>query len=148
MPYALPCLPEKGFDAPPGTNGKCIGLLCLEDIQYFPKRYNSRKITMSQIENHWDEVVQIELELMRHMVALGIDWHDDSAMTQLAMECKSFGPANAKAAYASNDQRLITKAELFGLASIMLRTMESAANDERDVHGGEIWKAFGRHLYS
>lgn len=103
---------------------------------------------MSEIENQWDEVVQIELELMRHMVALGIDWHDEMAMRQLAAECKSFGPANVKAAYASHDQRLITKAELFGLASIMLRTMESAANDQRDVHGGEIWKAFGRHLYS
>lgn len=102
---------------------------------------------MSQIENQWDEVTQIETELMRRMVALGLDWHDEAAMTQLATECKTFGPANAQAAYASHDQRLITKAELFALASVMIRTMESAARDERDVHGGEVWKAFAKHLY-
>ena len=103
---------------------------------------------MSQNENHWSEVYQIEIELMRHMVALGLDWHDEAAMTQLASECKAFGPADAQAAYASNVQRLITKAELFGLVSVMLQTMESAARERRDVHGGEVWKAFGKHLYT
>ena len=103
---------------------------------------------MSQIENHWDEVAQIEAELMRYMTALGLDWHDESAMLQLAAECKTFGPDNARAAYASNDQRLITRAKLFALVSMMIQTMESAARDNRDVHGGEIWKAFGKHLYS
>lgn len=103
---------------------------------------------MSQIENQWDEVVQIEAELMRYMTALGLDWHDEAAMLQLASECKAFGPDNAQAAYASNDQRLITRAKLFAMVSMMIQTMESAARDNRDVHGGEIWKAFGKHLYS
>lgn len=103
---------------------------------------------MSQNENHWDEVYQIEIELMRHMMALGLDWHDEAAMTQLASECKVFGPANAQAAYASSEQKQITKAEFFGLVSVMIRTMESAARDGRDVHGGEVWKAFGKHLYT
>lgn len=103
---------------------------------------------MSQIENHWSEVSQIETELMRHMIALGLDWHDDAAMTLLANECKTFGPGNAQAAYASKDRQLITKAELFGLVSTMLLTMESAAHENRDVHGGEVWKALGKHLYT
>jgi hypothetical protein len=103
---------------------------------------------MSQTENHWDEIVQIETELMRHMIALGIDWHDEAAMARLASECKTFGPANATAAYTSNDRQQITRAELFGLVSIMIRTMESAALDKRDVHGGEVWKALGKHLYT
>ena len=102
---------------------------------------------MSQIENHWVEVFQIETEMMRHMIALGLDWHDEAAMTQLANECKVFGPPNAQAAYAAHDQKLITKAELCGLVSVMLRTMENAALEERDVHGGEVWKALGKHLY-
>jgi hypothetical protein len=102
---------------------------------------------MSQIENHWDEVSQIEIQIMRYMMALGIDWHDEAAMTQLASECKNFGPVNAQAAYASNEQKLITKAELFGLVSVMMQTMENAARENRDVHGGEVWKAFGKHLY-
>jgi hypothetical protein len=102
---------------------------------------------MSQIENHWVEVSHIETELTRKMMALGLDWHDDNTMALLAAECKVFGPANAKAAYASHDREKITKAELFALASLMIRTMESAALDGRDVHGGEVWKAFGKHLY-
>lgn len=102
---------------------------------------------MSQIENHWDEIAQIETELKRHMIALGLDWHDESAMKRLAAECKAFGPAQAKAAYASKDRQQQTRAELFALASVMIRTMESAARDDRDVHGGEVWKAFGKHLY-
>jgi hypothetical protein len=102
---------------------------------------------MSQTENHWHEVAQIEIELLRHMLALGLNWQDDAAMTLLATECKSFGPANAKAAYSSKDQNLITKAQLFGLVSTMIQTMESAALEERDVHGGEVWKALAKHLY-
>jgi len=102
---------------------------------------------MSQTENHWSEISQIETALLRHMVALGLDWNDEAAMSMLASECKIYGPANAKAAYASKNQALITKAEMFGLVTVMIRTMESAAVEGRDVHGGEVWKAFGKHLY-
>ncbi|MFA6971838.1 MAG: hypothetical protein WC208_10605 [Gallionella sp.] len=103
---------------------------------------------MSQIENHWDEVAQIETELMRKMIALGLDWHDASVMKALASECKVYGPADVQDAYASGDRDKITKAELFSLASLMIQTMENASLEGRDVHGGEVWKAFGRHLYT
>lgn len=103
---------------------------------------------MSQIENHWDEVAQIETGLMRKMIALGLDWHDVSAMKKLASECKVYGPADVQAAYASGDRNQITRAELFSLASLMIQTMENATLERRDVHGGEVWKAFARHLYS
>jgi hypothetical protein len=102
---------------------------------------------MSQIEHHGTEVSRIEIELMRKMTALSLDWHDEAAMILLAAECKVFGPAGAGAAYASSDRERITKAEIFALASIMLRTMESAAIEGREVHGGEVWKAFSKHLY-
>lgn len=103
---------------------------------------------MSQIENHWDEVAQIETELMRKMIALGIDWHDASVMKTLASECKVYGPAEVQAAYASGDRDQVTRAELFSLASLMIQTMENATLERRDVHGGDVWKAFARHLYS
>lgn len=103
---------------------------------------------MSQIENHWDEVAQIETQIMRKMIALGLDWHDATAMKLLAGECKVFGPAEVQAAYASKDHSRITRAELFSLASIMMQTMENATLESREVHGGEVWKAFGKHLYS
>jgi len=103
---------------------------------------------MSQIENHWDEVGQIEIEMIRHLLALGIDWHDDAAMKRLADECKKFGPKQAKAAYASQDRTQKTRAEFFALISVMLRTMENAAEENRDVHAGDVWKALAKHLYS
>ena len=101
---------------------------------------------MSQIEDHWAEVEHIETELMRKLSALGLDWHDEAAMAQLAVECKAFGPADADAAYASNDMQRITKAEILALVSVMISTMESAALDGREVHGGEVWEALYKHL--
>lgn len=97
---------------------------------------------MSQIENHRDEISRIETELMRHMMALGLDWHDEAAMTLLANECKVFGPGNVQAAYASHDQRLITKAELFGLVSVMIRTMENAATYMEEKFGKLLANTF------
>jgi hypothetical protein len=103
---------------------------------------------MSQTENHWQEIAEIETEITRLMIALGLDWHNEFDMLQLATECKIYGPTHAQAAYASHDRHSITKAELFGLISIMIRTMESAAREGRDVHGGEVWKAIGKHFYT
>jgi hypothetical protein len=120
----------------------------IEYIYNYRSNPYSQDLHMSQIENHWDEVAQIETELRRYMVALSLDWHDEAAMVQLASECKVFGPSDAQAAYASHDSKLINKAKIFGLASMMMRTMESAAREDRDVHGGEVWKAFGKHLYT
>jgi len=102
---------------------------------------------MSQVEHHWSEVSQIEIELRRRMIALGLDWHDEAVMAQLSSECKAFGPDNAQAAYASHEQRLITKAELFGLVMVLIRTMQNAVLEEREVHGGEVWEAFGKHFH-
>lgn len=120
---------------------------CLRRGEGFFPRLPKKEGNVSQIENHWDAVSKIETELKRKMIALGFDWHDEMKMSQLAAECKTFGPAQAQAAYASNDREQVTKAELFALASLMMRTMEEAANEGRDVHGGEVWKALGKHLY-
>jgi hypothetical protein len=61
---------------------------------------------MSQNENHWNEVYQIEIELMRHMVVLGLDWHDEAAMMKLAAECKAFGPVRFRRAETDNQSRI------------------------------------------
>ena len=125
-------------------------LILILAIEHYNCSINPRGIEtgMSQIEKHLDEVSRIETEMLRKMTVLGLDWHDDAAMAQLAAECKAFHPANADAAYASHDMKKIVKAELFGLASVMLRAMENAALEGREVHAGEVWKAFGKHLYS
>ncbi len=103
---------------------------------------------MSQIEDHWSEVSRIETELLRKMVALGVEWHDDVAMARLAAECRTYGPADAQAAYASHDPARIAQAEFFALVSLMLRAMQNAALEDRDVHAGQVWKSFAKHLYN
>jgi len=103
---------------------------------------------MSQIENQWEQIKHIETGIMRHMLALGLDWNDEVAMARLARECKTFSAADAQAVYASGDRTRKTRAELFAMVSIMIKTMEEAANENRDVHGGDVWKAFAKHLYS
>jgi len=45
------------------------------------------------------------------------------------------------------DYRLRAKAELFGLAALMLRIMEKSADDGVLTHGGPAWKSFGRALW-
>lgn len=102
---------------------------------------------MSEIENHWAEVFNIESEMKIKLMALRMDWHDAAAMRLLAGECRSFGPEQAAAAYASHDRERKLKVEFFALVSIMMRTMESAANDGREVHAGDAWKAFSKYLY-
>ena len=102
---------------------------------------------MSQIEDHKTETSLIERELMRKMLVLGLDWHDSATMKKLASECKAFGPEQAQAVFALNGGEAKIKAEIFVLASLMMKTMANAANEGREVHGGEVWKAFGKHLY-
>jgi hypothetical protein len=102
---------------------------------------------MSELENHWEEVARIEAELKLKMIALGLNWNDSAAMAQLAVKCKAFHPADAQAAYQSRDFARIVKTEIFALASTMLVTMTSATGNDRDVHSGEVWKAFAKHLY-
>lgn len=101
---------------------------------------------MSQIQNQWEEIERLESQLKLKISLLGLDWHNEAEMAQLAAECKTFGPQQLHDAYRSHDRQRITRAEFFALTSVMLRTMEIAALDLRKVHGGEVWQAYGKHL--
>ena len=52
-----------------------------------------------------------------------------------------------EAAASPDDHQLGAKVTLFGLASLMLRTMEESAGVGIESHGGAVWKAFGRALW-
>jgi hypothetical protein len=128
------------------ANCECLQMKYEIQLQFKPTTLKWG-IKLSQIENHYDEVSNIETELRRHMIALGLDWQNEVSMMQLAVECKAFKSSHAQAAFASHDRVQKTKAEIFALASLMLRTMENAAGENREVHAGEVWKSFGKHLY-
>ncbi|MGE5470134.1 MAG: hypothetical protein ACM3X0_04990 [Bacteroidota bacterium] len=104
---------------------------------------------MSGFENYARNASEIEQEIERKGIVLGIDWHDEFQVRSLAREALDHVGANLKLDAGSPvDHRLLAKLELFGLAAIMLRTMEESAEQGFESHGGEAWKAFARALWA
>jgi len=104
---------------------------------------------MAGFENYQQDTKDIELEIERRGVALGIDWHDERQVRALAKEALDFTAADARRTHAGQiDYARLAKIELFGLAGLMLRTMEESAHIGFESHGGEVWKIFARALWA
>jgi hypothetical protein len=100
-------------------------------------------------ENYAENAKEIELEIVRKGIVLGIDWTDDAQVRALAREALNHAADDIKLAGASPvDYRLMAKVDLFGLAAIMLRTMEESAGAGIESHGGVAWKAFAKALWA
>ena len=97
---------------------------------------------MATFEDFADEVRHIEQEIARYGIVLGIDWQDDLAVRRLAREALDFAGHDAPA-----DASGRAKLALFGLAQLMLKVMTESAGEAVEVHGGPVWKAFGRALW-
>jgi len=104
---------------------------------------------MAGYENYSASTQEIEHEIERMGVVLGIDWSDEHQVRSLAREALGHLQDDLKLA-ASNpgDYRLRAKINLFGLAGIMLKTMTESADYGFQSNGGEAWKAFGKALWS
>ena len=101
---------------------------------------------MSGFENYSREALQIEHEIERKGVVLGIDWNDAAQVRDIArqaLDCK-FGQSDCKPDNPLDRSRL----ELFGLAQLMLTVMKQSANDDMQTHGGVAWKAFAHALWT
>lgn len=104
---------------------------------------------MAGFENYEQDTKDIELEIERRGVALGIDWQDDKQVRALAREAIEHLASDLKLAATSPiDYALLAKVELFGLAALMLRTMQESASVGFETHGGDAWKAFARALWA
>ncbi|MCK6375454.1 MAG: hypothetical protein L6Q69_15280 [Zoogloea sp.] len=107
---------------------------------------------MAGFENYAQDTRDIELEIERKGVALGIDWTNEDEVRALAREALDFaGAAEKDKALDANhpDYARLARLELFGLAGLMLRTMqESASSAGFESHGGDAWKAFARALWA
>ena len=104
---------------------------------------------MAGFENYQQEIRKIEDEIEHMGVALGIDWSDEAQVRALACEALDHAQDRIREAAANpDDQQLGAKVTLFGLASLMLRTMEESAGVGMESHGGPIWKVFGRALWA
>ena len=98
----------------------------------------------------WRDAHDIEIEIIRKGVALGIDWKDDVQVALLASEALDYhrNPHRYREPHlVVNHPREAAKLELFGLAALMLKTMEESANDDFEAHGGDVWKTFARALW-
>jgi hypothetical protein len=101
---------------------------------------------MSGFENYSREAVQLEQEIERKGVILGIDWNDAAQVRNLArqaMACK-VGQNHCDSREPEDRARL----ELFGLAQLMLKVMKESADDGVHTHGGAAWKAFAHALWA
>jgi hypothetical protein len=101
---------------------------------------------MSGFENYSSEARQLEQEIERKGIILGIDWNDALQVRELArqaLDCKL-----AQNDREPNDQRERSLIELFGLAQLMLTVMKESAEDDILTHGGPAWKALAHALWT
>ncbi|MBS0348599.1 MAG: hypothetical protein JSR69_19305 [Proteobacteria bacterium] len=104
---------------------------------------------MAGFENYLQDTQDIEREIERRGVALGIDWNDAEQVRVLAREAIEHVPSDMQRAMTRPiDYQQLAKVELFGLAALMLRTMQESASIGFESHGGVIWKTFARALWA
>jgi hypothetical protein len=104
---------------------------------------------MTGFENYTENAKEIELQIERKGVVLGIDWNNDAQVRSLAREALDHSAKDLKiSASAPVDYQLLAKLDLFGLAAMMLRTMEESASVGFESHGGVAWKAFAKALWA
>lgn len=104
---------------------------------------------MAGFENYVRVTREIEREIERRGIILGIDWQNEVQVRALAREALEHSAEEAD--YVAShpiDHELLAKVDLFGLAGIMLKTMEESAEHGIESHGGEAWKAFARALWT
>jgi len=100
---------------------------------------------MPNFENYMREAQDIEREIVRRGLVLNIDWEDPVQVQALAREALACRDVSSRAR--PDDPQALAKAELFGLAQLMLSVMRQSADDGMLTHGGPAWKAFGRALW-
>ncbi len=90
---------------------------------------------------------QLEVEIERMGIALGINWNNEIQVQALAKEALEHAQeALAQYAHDHNDYHQKAKIELFGLAAMMMNLMAEGAGKGIDTHGGTAWKALSKAL--
>lgn len=104
---------------------------------------------MAGFEDYSKDTHEIEAELVRKGIALGIDWSNDMEVRALAHAALNHLAEDIKiSATAPVDHQKMVRIDLYGLAGLMLKTMEESADYGFESHGGPAWKAFARALWA
>lgn len=88
----------------------------------------------------------LEREIVRRGIALGIDWDDAAGLRHYARDALQRSPEFNLDKLHSPDPRQKMLVELYALSILMLRTMKESAEQGVHTHGGPVWKAFGKAL--
>ncbi len=90
---------------------------------------------------------EIETQIERYGIALGINWDDEAQVQALANEALYHSKeALAQFRQHHDDYQLKAKIELFGLAALMMQIMTNSADEGVHTHGGAAWKSFSKAL--
>lgn len=89
---------------------------------------------------------ELEREIVKRGIAIGIDWDDASRMRELAHRALTCTPACMMKLLRSPVRQDKLTGELFALSELMLQNMRQSAEIGFETHGGPAWKAFGRAL--
>ena len=90
---------------------------------------------------------ELEREIFKRGLMIGLDWQDPATLRRLAREALTCTTECRLGLLRDPDAALRGKGELFALTEMMLETMRQSALIGVHTHGGETWKAFGRALY-
>jgi len=94
-------------------------------------------------ERYEREVQDLEREIAVRLQVLHVEVDDDAALKLLAIEAMQGTDHFPE----SGDAQAKAKFDLFGLAALMLKTMAESADEGIELHGGPVWKAFGKALW-
>ncbi|MFZ2266102.1 MAG: hypothetical protein WAV95_00845 [Azonexus sp.] len=104
---------------------------------------------MAGFEDYVKDALDIEAELVRKGIALGIDWSNDGEVRALAHAALNHLDEDTKVSVSTPiDHQKMARIDLFGLAGLMLKTMEESAGYGFESHGGPAWKAFAKALWA
>ncbi len=102
------------------------------------------------IGEYWGKQAKdIELQIQRIGVVLGIDWNDEVQVRALANESLNRAKEDVETYINQSDPenyQLKEKITLFALADMMMQIMAKTAVKDIHTHGGPAWKAFSRAL--
>jgi hypothetical protein len=100
--------------------------------------------SVSNVAGYCDrQAREIESEIERMGIVLGIDWANEAQVRRLAKESLEHAQ-DAVLQYANNhnDYQQKAKATIFALAYMMLDIMAKSSSEGIHTHGGVAWKAF------
>ncbi len=89
---------------------------------------------------------ELEREILKRGIAIGIDWDDPTRMRDLARRALSCTPTCMMKLLRSPQRQDKLTGELFALSELMLQNMRQSAEIGFETHGGPAWNAFGRAL--